>query len=217
MKKVLMLVALAAVIAAPASAREYLPFTGTPQPEPESVSDVVLEYDGGSAYLGGFGGYYGWTQNTVVNFQAPAGGPWLLDEAQYYVYTYGAGGPRGAEVWNISALGAAPSSIADDSIDYSPPAAPSGFQVVDVSGYGLNYNAGDLFGVGTRINPGDAIALFYAFYDANPGYSWSFFYGLWYDDTNSYGIDDGIRAGVSGGPTPVVETTWGGVKALYNN
>lgn len=215
MKQMLTILALAAVTAAPVSAREYTQFTGTPQPEPESVSDVVLEYDGGASYLLGFGGYYTWTQNTVVNFAAPAGGPWLLDEAQYYLYTYGAGAPRPAEVWNISALGAAPVSVAENSINWSPPGAPSGFQIVDISGYGLNYNAGDLFGVGTAINRGDAIALYYAFDDANPGFSWSYFYGTWYDDTNQYGIDDGIRAGVSGGPTPVLETTWGGVKSLY--
>jgi len=216
MKQMLTILALAAVAAAPVSAREYLPFTGTPQPEPESVSDMVLEYDGGSNYLAAFGGYYGWTQNTVVNFQAPAGGPWLLDEAQYYAYSYAGGGSRPAEVWNLGALGAAPQSIAANSISYSPPFAPSGYQVVDISGYGLSYNAGDIFGVGTQIFPGDAIALYYAFDDANPGYSWSYFYGSWYDDTNGYGIDDGIRAGISGGPTPVIETTWGGVKSLYN-
>ena len=216
MKQLVTILALAAIAVAPASAREYLPFTGTPQPEPESVSDVVLEYDGGAAYLGGFGGYYGWTQNTVVNFQAPGGGPWLLDEAHYYLYSYGAGGNRPADVWNISALGAAPVNVIANTINWAPPGAPSGFQIVDISGYGLNYNAGDLFGVGTQVFPGDVIALFYAFDDANPGYSWSLFYGVWYDDTNGYGIDDGIRAGVSGGPTPVVETTWGGVKALYN-
>ena len=97
MKKIVTALALTAIVAGSVSAREFTPFSGTPAPEPESGSDVCLEYDGGAAFFGGFGSYYGWSQNTVVHFEAPAG-TWTLSEAQYYLYGGGAGS-RTADVY----------------------------------------------------------------------------------------------------------------------
>jgi len=217
MKKVLTVLALTAIVAGQVSAREIMPFSGTPQPDPESGSQIILEYDGGDAFFGGFGTYSGWSQLTVVNFEAPSGGPWVLDEAHYYLYNYaGVSTDRPAEVWDVSALNAVPVGVAANSVNWAPLTFPAGFSVVDISSYGLTYNDFDLFGVGTSLVAGDAIAVYYASADGNPGYSWSNWYGIWYNDTTDFDVDDGIRAGMTGGPTPTIETTWGGVKALYN-
>jgi hypothetical protein len=213
MKKLVTALALTAVIAGSVSAREFTPYSGTPAPEPESGSDVCLEYDGGADFLGAFGSYYSWSQNTVVHFAAPAGGPWTLNEAQYYFY--GAGSRAADAYTNTTGLNDPPTVPTHSSISWTPSPFPVGFESVDISGYGIVLNEGDLFGVGSALLPGDAISLFYAVEDGNPGYSWSVYYGTWYNDTADFNWDDGIRACLSGSVVPVEETTWGGVKSLY--
>ena len=86
-----------------------------------------------------------------------------------------------------------------------------------MTSYGLTYNDGDLFGVGTTFDGlGDGIGLEYADQDGNPGHSWALYYGSWTDDTYAYNTDNGIRAGLdAAGGTPVESTTWGGVKAIF--
>lgn len=213
MKKLVIALALTTVVASAVSAREFLPYSGTPAPEPETRSDICLEYDGGEAYFGGFGTYSGWSQNTVVHFAAPAGGPWTLSEAQYYYY---GSGSRAADVYtNTTGLGNAPTTPTHNSLSWAPPAFPSGFTSVDVSSYGVVLNDGDLFGVGSALLPSDLIAVYYAFDDGNPGYSWSLFYGLWYNDTADFGVDDGIRACLTGDVVPTEMESWGGIKSLY--
>lgn len=213
MKKFVTALALTAVLAGSVSAREFTPFSGTPAPEPESGADVCLEYDGGASFFGGFGTYYGWSQNTVVHFAAPAGGPWTLSEAQYYFY---GSGSRAADVYtNTAGLNSPPSSPTHSSVSWTPSPIPVGFESVDVSSYGIVLNEGDLFGVGSVLFPSDFISVYYAFDDGNPGYSWSLFYGTWYNDTTDFSVDDGIRACLTGNVVPVEESTWGGVKSLY--
>ena len=213
MKKVLVTVGALAIIAAPAIAKDSVPFS-TQAPASPSEVDVVLAYEEGNYYA--YGTSPGWTDNTVVNFEAPAGGPWALAEAIYYVM---GAEMKPAEVWDISALSSPPVSIADDSITFMPAGTswpPGAFTVVDVTGYGLSYNEGDLFGIGTTFNGfGDGIGLEYADQDGVFGHSWAIWYGSWTDDTYGYNVDDGIRAGLNGGGTPVESTTWGGVKATF--
>lgn len=214
MKKIVTALALTAIVAGSVSAREFTPFSGTPAPEPESGSDVCLEYDGGSAFFGGFGDYYGWSQNTVVHFEAPAG-TWTLSEAQYYLYGGGAGSRTADAYTNTTGLSNEPTVPTHNSISWTPSFGAVGFESVDISSYGIMLNGGDLFGVGTTLLPGDGISVFYASSDGNPGYSWSNWYGIWYNDTADFDLDDGIRACLTGDVVPVEEKTWGGIKSLY--
>ena len=213
MKKLVTALALMAIIAGSVSAREFTPYSGTPAPEPGSRSDICLEYDGGANFFGGFGTYYGWSQNTVVHFTAPPGGPWTLTEAQYYFYGAGA---RSADVYtNTTGLDTAPTSPTNSGVMWTPSGFPVGFETVDVSSYGVVLNEGDLFGVGSILLPSDLISVYYASADANPGHSWSNWYGTWYNDTIEFDVDDGVRACLTGNVVPVEESTWGGIKSLY--
>jgi len=215
MKKLLVSLAILALVASPALARDYTPWSGVPAGGSDAEADVVLEYDGDLYY--GYGTSPGWTDLTVVNFAAPSGGPWTLCEAIYYIIgPY----PKAAQVWAVADLNTPPVLPIGETEMFLPaspgPWPPGGYTVVDVTAYGLVYNDGDLFGVGAAFDGlGDGIGLAYAFDDGNPGHSWAVYAGFWTDDTNNYGVDDGMRAGLCGGPTATEQTTWGGVKALY--
>ncbi|MHC4392776.1 MAG: hypothetical protein ACYTFT_17370 [Planctomycetota bacterium] len=205
------------VIAAPAMAKDFVPFASSLSSSAPTAADLVLEYDGG--VFRGYGTSPGWTDLTVVNFEAPDGGPWVLCEALYYVHGVE---DKPAQVWDVAALAAPPVAIADESISWLPDSAvypPGAFQAVDVTGYGLSYATGDLFGVGTTFNGlGDGIGLADADADGVLGHSWAIYGGFWTDDTNGYNTDDGIRAGIcESGPTPTSETTWGAMKDLFSN
>ncbi len=215
MKRLLVTLAIVALFAAPAMAKDFTPWTGATADEPDQRADVVLEYDGGLDYLYGFGSSPGWTDLTVVNFEAPAGGPWDVAEAWYYV-----SGPneKTAEIWAVGDLFAPPLGLGFDGILWTPvgPDWPPGdWTIVDITGYGLTLNAGELFGIGCDIYPDEGIGLCYAAADGNPGHTWAMYYGYWTDDTYSYDTDETIRTGLNGPPTAVDETTWGGVKALF--
>jgi hypothetical protein len=216
MKKLLTSLAILALVASPALAREYTPWAGVPTGGSDAEADVVLEYDG-DAYFG-YGTSPNWTDLTVVNFAAPAGGPWTLCEWIGYVT---GPNPKDAQVWAVGNLSSPPVLVIADTESFLPfgpgPWPPGGYSVVDITSYGLVYDAGDLFGIGTWFDgQGDGIGLAYAYDDANPGHSWAIYAGFWTDDTYGYGVDDGLRAGLCGGPTATEQTTWGGVKALYN-
>lgn len=221
MVKKLLVVAAAVVIASsPAMAKSFTSWSSGPATS-TYAADVVLEWDGGVFY--GYGTSPNWTDNTVVEFEAPAGGPWALTEAHYYMTGATA---RAAEVWNAP-LGPPPVSVAQNSIDFTPNSGGlwppvNGWTIVDISSYGVQYNAGDTFGIGTVLlgaadaNGTDGLGLAYATDDANPGYSWALWQGAWTDDTNNYNTDDGIRAGLNmAGGTPTVESSWSGIKGVY--
>jgi hypothetical protein len=215
MKTALAALGVLAVIAAPSMARDFVPFTSSATSA--ARADVELSYEDGNFY--GYGTSPGWTDNTVVNFETPAGGPYVLSEALYYVF---GSEMKPAEVWDVSALAAPPVSIVDASTTFTPAGGawpPGSFTVVDVTSYGLTYDSGDLFGVGTTFNGlGDGIGLAYADADGNPGHSWAIYYGAWTDDTFGYNTDDGIRAGMDfAGSVPTDETTWSNVKGIFAN
>lgn len=218
MRKVLLALAIIAMTA-PAMARDLVPWSGTPGTPMANRADVVLEYDGWETI--GFASYGispNWTDYTAVNFETPAGGPYSLAEAQYYVF-----GPAGmlADVWSVSDLFQPPVALIGTGLTFTPVAAawpPAAFSVGDVSSYGIVLNEGDLFAVATdfaMFAGMSGIGLADAYADGNPGHSWAIWGGSWTDDTYGYGYDDGIRAGLNTGITPVESTTWGGVKALY--
>lgn len=214
MKRLLATLAIVALFAAPAMAKDFIPWTGATADEPDQRADVVLEYDEGAAIYG-YGTSPGWTDLTVVNFEVPAGGPWDVAEAWYYV-----SGPleKTAEVWVVGDLFAPPLGLALDGITWMPVGAawpPGDWTIVDITGYGLTLAPGDLFGIGCDITPDEGIGLTYAYEDGNPGHTWAMYYGAWTDDTYSYDTDETIRAGLNGPPTATEETTWGGVKTLF--
>jgi hypothetical protein len=205
-----------ALVVAPSVAKDFVPFASS-SPATQARADVELAYEDGTFY--GFGTSPNWTDNTVVNFEAPADGPWVLSEALYYVF---GSEMKPAEVWALDELDMPPVSIIDDSISFTPAGTawpPGAFTVVDVSAYGLTFNSGDLFGVGTTFNgASDGIGLSYADADGNPGHSWAIYYGEWTDDTFAYNTDDGIRAGMDfAGSVPTNETTWSNVKGIFAN
>jgi hypothetical protein len=215
----LLLVLAVLAMAAPAMARENVPWSGTPGTSSPLRTDVVLEYDGWETI--GFASYGispNWTDYTAVNFETPGGGPYCLAEAQYYVF-----GPAGmlCDVWTVNNLSAPPVTLAHTGLTFTPVAAawpPMAFSIGDVSGYGAVYNSGDMFAVATdfaMFAGACGIGLADAYADGNPGHSWAIWSGAWTDDTYGYGYDDGIRAGLNQGISPVEQTTWGGVKNLY--
>jgi hypothetical protein len=215
----LLLVLAVLSMAAPAMARDNVHWSTAPGTPTAQRADVVLEYDGWE--LIGFG-YYGmspnWTDYTAVNFETPSGGPYCLAEAQYYVFGPGA---MPADVWSVTDLFQPPVATIGTGITFTPVAAawpPAAFSVGNVSGYGIVLNSGDLFAVGTDFAlyaQMSGIGLADAYGDGNPGHSWAIYAGAWTDDTYGYSFDDGIRAGLNQGISPVKMTTWGGVKALY--
>jgi len=216
MKTALAAFGVLAVLAAPTMAKDFVPFASSTSTT-AARADVELAYEDG--VYRGYGTSPGWTDNSVVNFEAPADGPWMLSEAIYYVI---GSEMKPAEVWNIDALDAAPVSINDASTSFMPAGAtwpPGVFSVVDVTGYGLTYNSGDLFGVGTTFNGlGDGIGLADADADGVLGHSWALYYGAWTDDTYAYNTDDAIRAGMDfAGSVPTEETTWSAVKDIFAN
>lgn len=216
MKTALAAFGVLAVLAAPAMAKDFVPFASSTATS-TARADVELSYDDGNYY--GYGTSPGWTDNSVVNFETPADGPWILSEAVYYVF---GSEMKPAEVWDITALTSPPVSIVDASATYMPAGTawpPGAFSVVDITGYGLTYNSGDLFGVGTTLNGlGDGIGLAYADIDGNPGHSWALYYGAWTDDTNNYNTDDAVRAGMDfAGTVPTEDATWSKVKNVFAN
>lgn len=215
MKSVLATLGILLILAAPAMAREFVPWTPTSPDQVDTRSDIVLEYDGGVFVA--YGASPNWTDYTVVNFEAPDG-MWLVSEAQYYVH-----GPvnKMAELWEVSDLFSPPVSVVATGVAWLPVSAawpPGAFTVVDVTSYGVNLAGGDLLGVGCEFIPYEisGIGLAYAYDDGNPGHSWALWSGSWTDDTYGYGYDDGIRMGLDdAGGTPTHTTTWGAVKDLY--
>ncbi len=215
----LLLVLAVLAMATPAMAKDYVAWSGTPGTGTDTRADVTLEYDGWELIgFYGYGSSPGWTDYTVVNFETPAGGPFVLAEAQYYVF-----GPDNmpAEVWNVADLFQHPIDVMATGVSFVPMSAawpPGAFDIVDITSYGIMLNEGDLFGIGTdfAIYAGlSGIGLADAYGDGNPGHSWAIWSGMWTDDTYGYATDDGIRAGLNEGVTPVEATTWGGVKGLY--
>lgn len=203
----------------PVLARDMVVWSGSPGAPANQRADVVLEYDGWETI--GFSGYGmspDWTDYTAVNFETPAGGPYCLAEAQYYVFGPGA---MPADIWSVADLFQPPTSMVATGISFSPAGTawpPGAWSVGDVTGYGIILNAGDLFAVATDFAlfaQMSGIGLADAYADGNPGHSWAIWGGSWTDDTYGYGYDDGIRAGLNMGVSPVEQTTWGGVKALY--
>jgi hypothetical protein len=215
MTKLLATLAIVALVAMPAMAREYVPWTGSLGGDNAGRADVVLEYDGGVDCIRGYGTSPGWTDLSVVNFQTPAGGPYTLAEAWYYVF-----GPneKSAEIWAVGDLFAPPLGVGAEGIMWMPIGAawpPGGWTVVDVTAYGITFYEGDLFGVGCDIFPDEGLGLADYLCDGIPGHSWAIYGGFWTDDTYEWGTDDCIRAGLNGPPSAADETTWGGVKALF--
>ncbi len=212
----LLLVLAVLAMAGPAMARDFVPWEGTPTGVSNSRSDLVLEYDGELWY--GYGVSPNWTDYTVVNFETPAGGPYTLVEAQYYVF---GPGDMLAEIWSIDALSSPPVGVSHTGETFMPVAGawpPGAWSIGDVSAYGISLNSGDLFGIGTdyAFYAGTSgVGLADAFGDGNPGHSWVMYAGAWEDDTYVWDTDDGHRAGLNVGPTPADQTTWGGVKSLY--
>jgi hypothetical protein len=215
MKRVLAALGVMLILAVPAVAKEFVPWTPTGPGEVDTRADVVLEYDGG-VFIS-YGSSPNWTDYTVVNFEVPAG-DYIVCEVQYYVH-----GPveKRAELWSVSDLFQPPVAVTHTGITWLPVGStwpPGAFTVVDVTSYGANVTGGDLLGPGCEFYPydGSGIGLADAYADGVPGHSWAIWQGSWTDDTYGYGEDDGIRLGLDdAGGTPTEATTWGAVKDLY--
>jgi len=215
MNRVLLALALVALLAAPGLAREFTPYGGpVPAPSP-SRADIELEYDGGVFVA--YGTSPGWTDETAVVFEAPAGGPFTVVDVRYYVHGTSS---RPVHFWPVTSLWGPPSgtaTVGPDFVPAYPSFPPADFTTVDVTGMGMTMNTGDFAAPGLPIyGDGDGIGLAYAYDDGNPGHSWCIWGGAWTDDTYGYGYDDGIRLGLDyGGSTPTAETSWGAVKGMF--
>lgn len=215
MKKALLLVAVLALVAGPSLAREYTPYTGQYTPGSPRTADVELEYDGDLWY--GFGSSPDWTDESVVNFEAPEGGPFTVAEVRYYIIGTS---DKWVHMWDSYDLWQPPlggyieGPMFSTSFTSWPPAD---WTTVDVTDMGMTVNTGDIIGPGMMFyGDDDAIGLADAFADGNPGHSWVIYAGGWEDDTYDWYTDDGIRLGLNyAGGTPVEETTWGAVKNLF--
>jgi hypothetical protein len=203
------------MLATPAIAREFTAYNGTYAPTTPTRADIELEYDGNMFF--GYGTSPGWTDETAVIFEAPAGGPFTVAEIRYY------------------AIGTAmkPSHFFASADIWGPPFGdpvvgpqfatgygswpPADWTTVDVTGMGMMVNTGDIVVPALPLfGTGDGIGLAYAYDDMNPGHSWAIWGGGWADDTYMYGVDDGVRLGLNyGGGTPAGETTWGAVKGMF--
>jgi hypothetical protein len=215
MKRVLLALALVALLAAPSLARENVPYNGTIQAPSPSRADIELEWDGGSFVA--YGTSPGWTDETAVVFEAPAGGPFTVAEVRYYVH---GSSSRPVHFWPVDDLWGVPygtATVGPDFVPGYPSFPPADFTTVDVTGMGLTMETGDVAAPGLTLHgDGDGIGLAYAYDDGNPGHSWSVWGGSWTDDTYVYGYDDGIRLGLNyGGGSPTEETTWGSVKGMF--
>jgi hypothetical protein len=216
MKKLLVLLALAAILAPPALARDFTQYAGPySTPTPGDRSDVELEYDGDAWY--GYGTSPNWTDESVVNFEAPAGGPFVVAEVRYYVIGTE---EKAVHFWDSPDLNSPPAGSYVDGPLFSTAYStwpPTDWTNVDVTGMAMVVNTGDIIAPGCVFyGTDDGIGL--ATYDAdgNPGHSWVLYSGAWEDDTYVWQTDDGIRLGLNyGGGTPVQETTWGQVKSLF--
>lgn len=214
MKRVLMALALVALLAAPSLAREYVPYDGTVQAPSPSRADIELEWDGGSFM--NYGTSPNWTDETAVVFEAPAGGPFTVAEVRYYMFGTTS---RPVHIWPIDDLWGIPYGTATDGPEFNPGYGsfpPADWTTVDVTGMGMVMDTGAVLAPGVTIISTDGIGLAYAYDDGNPGHSWSVWSGGWTDDTYGYGFDDGIRLGLNyGGGSPTEETTWGSVKGMF--
>jgi hypothetical protein len=215
MKKLLLLLALVALVVPPALARDFTPYAGPYTPTtPGDRSDVNLEYDGEAWY--GYGTSPNWCDESVVNFEAPAGGPFVVAEVRYYVIGTS---EKPVHFWDSAALDAPPSNYIDGplfSTAYST-WPPADWTNVDVTGMNMVVDTGDIVAPGCQFyGDDDGIGLADYLADGVPGHSWVLYAGGWEDDTYVWGTDDGIRLGLNyGGGTPVQETTWGQVKSLF--
>lgn len=219
MKKLLLLLLLVLMVASPAISREMVKYSGTAVPPNHTrTSDVELEYDGGVFVA--YGMSPNWTDFTAVNFEIPAGGPYVANEIRYYCI-----GSQATSSWFVNGGGLS------DPPDYPPagvegpmftpccpaPFPPADWTTVNVASLQFACNSGDIVRPGVNVQGTDfGIGLAYAYDDGNPGHSWAVYSGAWTDDTYGYGYDDGIRLGINiAGGTPTQATTWGGVKNLY--
>jgi len=214
MKRVLLALALVALLAAPGLARETIPYGGPTQAPSASRADIELEYDGG--VFSGYGTSPNWTDESCVVFEAPAGGPFAVAEVRYFVH---GSSSRPVHFWPIDDLWGVPYGTPTAGPNFTPAYPsfpPADFTTVDVSGMGMTMNTGDVLAPGLPLyGDGDGIGLAYAYDDGNPGHSWAVWSGGWCDDTYGYGYDDGIRLGLNYGGIPANETTWGSVKGMF--
>lgn len=215
MKKALLLVAVLALIAGPGLAREYTSYDGQYPTGSPRTADIELEYDGELWY--GYGTSPNWTDESVVNFEAPAGGPFTVAEVRYYIIGTD---DKTVHFWDSFDLFQPPLGGYIDGPLFSTPYSswpPTDWTTVDVSGMNMTVNTGDVVGPGLIFfGTDDGIGLADAFADANPGHSWVLYAGGWEDDTYVWYTDDGIRLGLDeAGGTPVEATTWGSVKNLF--
>jgi len=208
--------ALAALAALPVLAREAIEHAGLcPDGAAGPRADVELEHDGEAWF--GFGSTSpNWTDESVVNFEAPAGGPWVVAEVRMYI----AGTEeKNVHFWDSPALASPPSTYVDGPAFSTPYSAwpPADWTTVDVTGEGMVANDGDIVAPGPAFyGTDDGIGLADAFADGNAGHSWVLDAGGWEDDTYVWTTDDGIRLGLNtAGGAPVEETTWGQVKGLF--
>jgi hypothetical protein len=216
MKKLLMLVAVAVLVASPAlAARQNVPYTGTyPAPTHTRTADIELEYDGGVFVA--YGTSPNWTDDTAVNFQIPSGGPFLLAEVRYY--TIGTTN-KNVQFWDGGGLSDPPTNLVIDALPWNSGYSvwpPTDWTTVDVTSLAQVVQTGDIVRPGLILyGDNDGIGLAYAGDDGNPGHSWALYGGTWTDDTYGYGYDDGIRLGINYSGTPTESTTWGAVKNMF--
>jgi hypothetical protein len=193
----------------PAAARDATPYE-QPVGGGERPTGVELAYDDG--VFESWGSLTDWSDEEQVGFVMPDGGPWTIIAVSYWL--------AGTEDHRVifreapNSVWSQPGAVIDDSIVFNPgyPAPPEAWHDVDVTSLGFMLLAGDEIFVGHQHDGiDDGIGLD----SSNPdGHSWGFFEGNWEDDTYDWGIDAGIRL-VLDGPTPVEETTWGGIKSLF--
>ncbi len=155
-----------------------------------------------------------WSDEEQVGFIMPDGGPWHITTVKMWIAGTGEHHVIFREACN--GVSSPPCGIIDESVSFTPgyPAPPDRWIEIDVSGLGLVLEAGEEIFVGVAF---DGIDDGLGLDESEPdGHSWGLFEGSWEDDTYVWGVDAGIRLGISDEPpTPTTETTWSSIKGLF--
>lgn len=223
-RAIIMMSLLAAMMAAPAGARDWVE-------DPRTVPDWVIgeaEMPLGlsSGEILGYGDGVAWADEVQVSFLLPEasyGGPWRIEFVAFYI--------SGTEWRRVNIregldLEIAPGLLLADDREIAPldPSwPPSDWTYVQLASgsvcpdylYGAE---GEVFTIGIEIMPGDQIGLAEpegADVTA-PTSGWGYFEGVWLNDSADWGLTPAIRIGVSDlGLSPAEGTTWGQVKRLF--
>ncbi|MDP6419533.1 MAG: hypothetical protein QF492_08920 [Candidatus Krumholzibacteria bacterium] len=164
-----------------------LPDNGFPE-FPRDGADLILSWDDGS--FEALGTSPDWTDESAVNVELPAGGPWRLESVHFFLK----GQSEKALIFrSVSSPGSEPSALIDSTIHFLPPEEAAWIEV-DASSLDWVLEEGDLLSAGCRFDGNDdGIGLDESCSEGFLcGPFWSFWNEGWTLDSD-YGFNLGIR------------------------